>query len=610
MLRHSHQGRRGPSIVLVLVVILVAALAGGVGSALAESESPSPGAGATTLRIGWVEDVDNLNPFIGYGSSYEIYSLNYDFLVGFDSEDGSPRPEIAESWETSDDGKVWTFHIREGVTWQDGEPLTAEDVAFTYNFIIENEFSAYITETTLIERAEVVDEYTVRMICSEPKANMLSMYVFLLPEHIWGEVDPETVEVSYKNSPPIVGSGPFQCVEYKKGDFVRMVANEEYWKGAPHVDEIIFEYYTNPDVMVQDLKSGKLDAANGIPAAQFPSVESDPELASVAFSLLTWDYLNFNCYDDDASQGHPALRDVEFRRALSWAVDRQKCADLGWGGYAEPGTTIVTPGDWPEDFPAHYEPTPEETFGFDLEKAGQLLDEAGYGDSDGDGLREYEGEPIELRLWARTDSTASQIQGKLIAGWFKEIGLTVEYSVLDIGALYDGLYATKDGGDTYAPDFDMYLWDWSGYIDPGQTLSFFVTDQIWNWNDPCWSNEEYDRLVEEQYSELDPEKRLAMLHRLQQIFYVEVPEVVIDYPQTLQAVDSVEWEGWVPFMGGALFYSAYNADTYLNVKPRVAVEEESGTPWWPILAGALTAVIVVGVVLRVVRRGRGHAVEE
>jgi peptide/nickel transport system substrate-binding protein len=609
MAGQSSAGVRSRGLALALAVLFVAGLTGGVAAAFAESESPSPATGATTLRIGWVEDVDNLNPFIGYGSSYEIYCLNYDFLVGYEAEDGSPRPEIAESWETSADGKVWTFHIRQGVTWQDGEPLTAHDVAFTYNFIVENGFASFATETTLIESAEAIDDYTVEITCSKPKANMLSMYVFLLPEHIWSEVDPETVEVSYKNAPPIVGSGPFQCVEYKKGSYVRMEANEEYWKGAPHVDEIIFEYYTNADTMVQDLKSGRIDAANGIPAAQFPSIEADADLEAVAFALLTWDYLNFNCYDDQASQGHPALKDVRFRQALSWAIDREKCADLGWGGYAEPGSTIIAPGAWPDDFPAHYEPTPEEAFGFDLEKAGPLLDEAGYVDSDGDGVREHEGRPIKLRLWARTDSTSSQLQGKLITGWFNELGLEIDFSVLDVGALYDGLYATKDGGDTYAPDFDMYLWDWSGYIDPGQTLSFFVTDQIWNWNDPCWSNAEFDRLVAEQYSELDPQKRLAMLHRLQQIFYVEAPEVVIDYPQTLQAVNTASWEGWRPFMGGALFYSAYNVDSYLSVKPRVALADEGGVSGW-ILLGALSAVVVVGIVVTMVRRGRGQAVEE
>ena len=600
------------ALLIALFVLLSLGLVGGVGSALAAAESPSPGAGKVTLRLGWTVDVENLNPFIGYGSSYEVWCLNYDFLVGYNAADGSPRPEIAESWETSPDGKVWTFHIRQGVKWQDGEPLTARDVAFTINYIVENQLASYSTYTKLIKRAEVVDDYTVKVTCSKPKANMLRMYVYVLPEHLWSKVDPKIVEVSYRNAPPIVGSGPFQTVEWKKGQYVRMEANEDYWKGAPHVDEIIFEFYTNPDVMAEELRSGRLDGAEGLPGATFPALADDPNLEAIPFNVLSWDYLCFNCYAAPASRGHPVLRDVKFRQALAWAVDRQKCAALGYGGYAEPGTTIITPGQWPDDFDAHYEPTPQETFGFDLVKARQLLDEAGYRDTDGDGVREYKGKPIRLRLNARSDSQASQIQGKLIAGSFKDIGLSIDFTVIDPGALSDQLYATIDGGNTYAPDYDMYLWDWGGYIDPGDTLSSFITDQIWTWNDPCWSNAEFDRLAVEQYSELDTQKRLDLLYRMQQIFYVEAPYVVIDYPDTLEAVNTAKWDGWTRFMGGPAYYSLFNMDSYLKLRPKAAaaVAAGSGSATWLIAAVAVLAVLVSVLVVWMVRRGRGRALEE
>jgi len=599
-------------LLLTLFVLLSLGLVGGVWSALAAAESPSPGAGKVTLRLGWTVDVENLNPFIGYGSSYEVWCLNYDFLVGYDAEDGSPRPEIAESWETSPDGKVWTFHIRQGVTWQDGKPLTARDVAFTLNYIVENQLASYSTYTKLIKRAEVVDDYTVRVTCSKPKANMLRLYVYVLPEHLWSKVDPKIVEVSYRNSPPIMGSGPFQTVEWKKGQFVRMEANEDYWKGAPHIDEIIFEFYTNPDVMAEELRSGRLDGAVGLPGATFPTIEGDPDLEAIPYNVLSWDYLCFNCYADPASQGHPVLRDVRFRQALAWAVDRQKCAALGYGGNAEPGTTIITPGQWPDDFDAHYEPTAEETFGFDLDQARQLLDEAGYRDTDGDGVREYRGKPIRLRLQGRSDSESSQIQGKLITGWFREIGLDIDFSVVDPGALSEQLYATTDGGNTYAPDYDMYLWDWGGYMDPGDTLSSFITDQIWTWNDPCWSNAEFDRLADEQYSELDTQKRLDLLYRMQQIFYVEAPYVVIDYPDTLEAVNTAKWDGWTRFMGGPAFYSQFNMDSYLNLRPKAATAAAtgSGSATWLIVVVAALAILVSVLVVWMVRRGRGRALEE
>ena len=131
------------TVVLTVLAVLVAGLVWGLTGALAESESPAPAAdGKTTLRLGWTADPDSLNPFIGWdSSSYEVWSLNYDLLVGFRASDLTNQPGIglATDWETSDDGKVWTFTIVDGATWQDGEPVTASDVAFTFNYVIDNE---------------------------------------------------------------------------------------------------------------------------------------------------------------------------------------------------------------------------------------------------------------------------------------------------------------------------------------------------------------------------------------------------------------------------------------------------------------------------------------
>lgn len=155
-----------------------------------------------------------------------------------------------------------------------------------------------------------------------------------------------------------------------------------------------------------------------------------------------------------------------------------------WGGMATPGTTAIPPGQFPADWDAHYEPSADETYGFDLDTADQLLDEAGYADGDGDGIREYEGEPIKLRLWARGESLSSQNMGKLIAGWFGDIGLDIEFQVMDDGAISDKLY-NYDADSYYAPDYDMYIWDFWGYADPGDTLSSFTTGQIEWWNAPA-----------------------------------------------------------------------------------------------------------------------------
>ncbi|NLE21414.1 MAG: ABC transporter substrate-binding protein, partial [Actinobacteria bacterium] len=475
-----------PSILLpaLLAVMLGAGLTWGLGSALADDPSASPGAGKVVLHVGWTNDPDNLNPFIGAEtSSYEIWLLNYDFLVGY-STDLQPTPGLATSWETSPDGKVWTFHLREGVTWQDGEPFTAADVAFTYNYIVENDMGAFSSLTTFIDKAVAIDDLTVEIRCSKPKANMISTWIPILPEHVWSKVDPKKAGASYQSKPPLVGTGPFQTVEVKKGDYVRMVANPSWWgEQKPAVDEILFVTYQNPDTMTQDLLSGTLDAAWGIPSAQFPKLEGSEGFEAIAYNLLTWDYLALNCYEG-TSRGNPVLRDVAFRQALNWAIDRQKVADLSWAGNAEPGTTIMTPGSW-VDPDYHWEPPADVRYTYDPEKAKQLLDAAGYVDSDGDGVREDKsGKPIKLRLWARSESPESQKTGSLITDWFRDIGLKIQYQVMDDGIYYDSIWAYQ--GDDYSPDFDMYLWDWDGYADPGDTLASFTTAQIENWNEPCW----------------------------------------------------------------------------------------------------------------------------
>jgi len=478
--------RRRPRLILLLLsaVVLGAGLVWGLGGALAADPSASPGGDKITLRVAWTNDPDNLNPFIGAETSaYEIWMLNYDFLVGY-GLDLQPTPDLATSWETSADGKVWTFHLREGVTWQDGVAFTAKDVAFTYNYIIDNQMGAYSSLTTFIDKVVAVDDTTVEIRCSKPKANILRTWIPILPEHVWAKVKPAFAGAGYRNKPPIIGTGPFQTVEVKKGDYVRMVASPTFWGEKPTIDEILFITYQNPDTMTQDLLSGTIDAAWGIPSAQLPKVSSDPGMEAIAYNLLTWDYLSMNCYTGE-SRGNPVLKDVAFRQALNWAIDRQRIVDLAWAGKGAPGTTIMTPDSWVDpDF--HWQPSSDQLYADDPAKAKDLLDPAGYKDADGDGIREgKDGKPIKLRLWARAESPESQKTGSLLTGWFRDLGLKIEYQVMDDGIYYDSIWAYQ--GDTYSPDFDMYMWNYDGYadrhpadgsagsrerLDPGQVQAF------------------------------------------------------------------------------------------------------------------------------------------
>ena len=360
---------------LAAVAVIGAALACGIATARADSPSPAASAAKLTLRIGWISEPDNLNPFIGWqNSTYEIWSVNYDFLFGFGSEN-KPTLDLAREFPTKEnggisaDGKVWTIKLRTGVKWSDGQPMTADDVAFTYNYVVKNEMLNMAITTVGITGAKVIAPDVVQITCSRPKADMEHIFLPILPKHVWENVDPKDAQTSYENKPPIVGTGPFITTEFKKGGFVKMERNPYYWGTTPTLDELLFLYYTNGDTMTADLKSGTIDAAWGIPEAQFDSLASVEGIEPVAYNFFNWDYLNLNCYEGK-SLGNPVLRDWRFRNALNYAVDRQALCDIAYVGKASPGTTILPPGMW-KDPDYHWEPAADQLYTFDLAKAGR-----------------------------------------------------------------------------------------------------------------------------------------------------------------------------------------------------------------------------------------------
>ena len=392
----KHRVRRGRiQLPLLALTLLVALLV--VAPAMAESSSPA--ASANVLRVGWGDQINSTNPFVGsLVAEYEINHLNYDLLVGYNAADLSPRPEIATSWEQSDGGKTWVFHIREGVKWSDGQPLTANDVAFTFNYIVKNEISGYLMFTTGIKDAVALDDYTVQINCKAPKADMLRMWVPIVPQHIWSKVDPSKVG-EFPNKPPVVGSGPFQTVENVSGQFIRLAANKEYWKGAPKIDELIFTSYENTNTMVDELKSGAVDVISGIPSAQFEPLKNVDGITVMSGISKGFYELGFNCYTGPKSKGNPVLTDPAFRRALNYAVDKNKVLEVAFLGRGEVATSIIQPGYFPADCDFHWEPPADMLYPFDLAKADTLLTEAGYPLQDGVRV-DKQGKPIQLRLAA------------------------------------------------------------------------------------------------------------------------------------------------------------------------------------------------------------------
>jgi peptide/nickel transport system substrate-binding protein len=597
--------RLGAALGFAAAVLSVAA----AGAALAESPTPSlyaepsasPGAEQVVYRYGTLENVDNLNPFIGYsGVDYMIYQENYDFLVGFEPTKLQPRPEFAESWSHSDDGLVWTFKIRPGMKWQDGQAATARDVAFTFNYNIENGLSAFASYLTYIKKATALDDLTVQIECTKPKGDILSMKVPILPEHVWSKVSKEDAETAFENGPPCIGTGPFEVVEHKPNNYTRLAANPYYWGGKPALDEILVITYQNADTMVQDLKSGALDGAIGVPPAQFPGLASDTITTNACVSW-SFEQLTFNCYDSPDSKGNPVLLDPAFRQALQYAVDRDKNATTAYSGFMDPAGVLLPP------YSAYYwEPSSDQTYTYDPAKAQQLLEDAGYKDVNGDGYRETkDGKALKLRLFTDAQTPENVSTSKLTAGWLKAVGVKTELRAMDPDALAN--YEANWEGDTFRPDFDLVIWWWQGDADPQFILSLLTKDQIGWWSDTSWTNPEYEQLFQQESTSIDPEARKAAIQRMQEIAYQESPYVIFGYFQFLEAFDSGTWDGYVHAPSGYPGYNGgvFNRDTWTSLKPATVATAEGGetSPWTYVVIVVIAVVVVVLTVVLLRRRG-------
>jgi peptide/nickel transport system substrate-binding protein len=600
---HSRYGRRLP--LLALAAILIAALVWSLGSALADSSSPSPASGKKViLQVGWYENLDSLNPFIGQQNvAYDVYRLNYDFLVNYDADTLAPIPGLATSWSHSPDGKTWVFKIRKDIKWQDGQPLTASDVAFTFNYIIHNQMTAYTNYTQFIKDAVALDPWTVRFDCSRPKAGILQMWVPILPKHIWGKISPADAQNKFQNPAPVIGSGAFQVVDWVKDQYVRLDANKGYWGGAPKIDEILFRIYTNQETEAADLRSGAIQYADVAPA-QYRAFVNKPTWTIHKATDDSFENMGVDCYTLGPSTGSPVLKDWRFRNALNWAIDRRAIATIAYNGAAVPATSFLPSGYWKAPLDYHWQPSASEAYTYDPAKAGRLLDAAGYKEVNGV-RRDHNGKPIALRLWAVTEKNQYVVASKLLAGYLEKIGLKVTLQTMDSGAIDDKLYNTA--GNTFKPDFDLFVWGWGGDYDPGFLLSIFLTNQINGWSDSAWSDPQYDRLFEQQASELDPQKRKAIVWQMEQIIYQQSPYVVLVYPQTLQVYDTQHWQGWVRQPAGT--GSVNNYWTYREVAPREAAAEHS-TARWPAAVVAGAVILVALAVWRMLRRRRKPAAEE
>ncbi len=594
-----HGGQRSAARLLALGGFLLASLAPGLALTPVEAQEDEP----VRFTVAFLNEVDSFNPFLGIeAESFEMWSLMYDSLTGYSLEDMQPIPALATEWDSSEDGLTWTFTIRDDVTWSDGEPLTAQDVEYTYGRILDGgpEGATWGVYLKGVESATAPDDTTIVLELEEASALMPLLPIPIVPEHVWSEVSDDEMK-SYGNEPtdgePIVGSGPFRLLEGTAGGSTyRFEVNPDYWDGTPHLDEVVFRVYKSEDPAIQALITGEVDFVEDINALQVESLQGRDGISAHMGESPGFEEIAFNTGSIDLKTGesigepNPAVLDSAFRWALNFAIDREQIVETAYQGAAEPADTLIPPA-YPD---YRWEPPEEDAIAYDPERAAQLLDEAGYTMGD-DGFRTLpNGDPIgKLRLYSRSDSPSSIDVIELFSEWLADVGIDSEVRSFESSKLIDVIYAGT---------FDAFEWGWYVEPDPGSMLSYMTCGERGNWSDSWYCNEEYDALYEQQRVEQDDAARQDQVKQMQEILYYDAPYLLTAYTPIGEAWRSDRFACMEaqPQPDG-VYLVQYGVHNYINMRPASEADECAGEEGSTQLSdeqgsdgGVSTAVLVVG----------------
>lgn len=582
-MRLSQRPRAGR--VLALIAVMAAVLAPATAVRAADP---------LILKAGTTQTLQTLNPWnVVEVIDFEVMTLNYDTLVGF-GPNNEPVPGFAESWTRSADGLTWTFKIRDGMKWSDGTPATSEDARWTMQYVLDatNHKPEPITlglgylepyQTSAGVTAVAAPDPTTLVVTSNlNNPLLLQSYVPILPKHIWSKLDPKTASTTFQNPAPIVGTGPYQVVEYKPGNFVRLARNPNYWGTKGAEDQVVITTFKNDDTMIQALKTGDLDYARDVPSAQWDQLKAQaaPNIVVKEGASNTFYELAFNCYTKPIPGGGAstkALQDPLFRDALGYAIDKAAIVDKVFAGHASVGSTQVTPfqAQW------HTDPSADQLRKFDIETAKAKLLAAGYPLDASNRRLDKEGKQITLRLtWPGAAEEAKAAQ--LIVDWFAPLGIKVNAAPSDEGKLTQTLLPPEADGKA---QFDMFIWDWVGDPDPTSLLKVLTSSEIGASSDSLWTNARYDELYTQQLSATSDAERKTMIDEMQSIFYKEAPYHVLWYPNQLDAYRTDTYSGWrdqptgdgVPLFGlGSLNYTVLTDAKAVVASPSPSASASTG----------------------------------
>ena len=485
--------------------------------------------------MGSINYIDSLNPFNYIESqAYQAMLMIYPQLVQYaQGDDGLViEGDWAASWETSADGKDWTFTLKPGGTWSDETPLTANDAAWTINTIIE--FAAGPTAVAApalghVASAEATDENTLVIHYDAPVGNVLAQLeqLFIVPQHVWeplvGANGKNLKTFHPEQNLPVVSAGAYTIKEYEKKGTTVFIPWEGYYGEASNAEAVTLTYFTNSDSMISELRQGNLDWVDQVPFNAVKVLEDDDSL--VVNNVPGAETTNITWNSNPRKPKNRELLDPQVKKALSMCVDRERIIEVVFNGHASLVESLVGhiagPMENPNLGPLEY----------DCEAGNQMLDDLGY-ERGSDGTRiapattgEYaqEAHPMEYEVITPTSTDFNVDRSfEIVQEGFAEAGVTLTQKV---GGDTTASYAleTDDNCDGEASTgyatFDMAMWDWVGYIDPDFMLSVVTKGQWCSWSDTGWDNPEYDEMYVRQGTLVDPEERKQLVWEMQQMIY-------------------------------------------------------------------------------------------
>lgn len=503
-----------------------------------------------SLTYGLVSDT----PFEGtlnfnfYGGTYdaEVISWFDESLLDAD-ENYMYTQDGPATFEVSEDKKTFTFTIRDNVNWHDGEPVTAEDWAFSFEVLGDPDYpGTRFSEAMNVQGFEdyrsgkadsisglkIIDEKTLQITFVEANPSLLAsgIWAYPMPKHIFGDMPVADMEASPEVREHPIGFGPFKVDSIVPGESVVYKKNEDYWRGEPNLDEVVLKV-VNPSVVTKSLQDGDVDIAI-YPTDQYKdNVEALSNVDFLGTVDLAYTYIGFKLgkWQDNKNVMDPNMKmsDVNLRKAMAHAVNNQDVGEQFYDGLRWAGTTLIPPSH-----PAFHDDS-NPGLKYDPELAKKILDDNGYKDTNGDGLREdKEGNELVINFASMSGGDIAEPLANYYMQKWKDVGLNVQLvdgRLMEFNSFYDRLEADDEAIDIY-----QGAWGVGSDVDPtglwGSAAAFNYTR---------WTNEESEQLLADGISKaaFDEQYRAEVYNKWQQLMLEEIPAFPTLYRSELTAVN-------------------------------------------------------------------------